>query len=220
VDWSYENFLGAEVHEPRIRAGNCLNAIHGRYDLPDRNSWDDEIRDVQKQIREGEGTLDDKQMGALKTILESLLGCRDSPVLVKREEELRTRSKLLAVLSRHWFSGDHDAEKRYSPEHYLGWAEARGFKPEWLEWAHEQGLIDAHEAVFRQPFFDPDSEDYPELLHIAVNAWQEAKIGGAGTPKQRIERFLEERYPTLPPTTRSLISQVANWQRTGGRPKT
>ncbi len=219
VDWSYENFMGAEIDEPRIRAATCLNAIHDRYDIPERSAWDDEIAELRQTIRKGKGTHSEQEAARLEQKLAKLLELRGSPEIVSRDQEFHHRSQILSSLSHHWFSGEHDTEKRYSPEYYLGWAAAREFTPEWLEWAKKQGLIDEHETVFRQPFFDPDGEDYPELLHIAVSAWQEARKGGAGTPKQRIERFLEQRYSTLPPTTRTLISQLANWQRTGGRPK-
>lgn len=70
-----------------------------------------------------------------------------------------------------------------------------GYRPDWYEWARSTGLIDDLDAVFRAPYLDPDSDDYPELLHIALRAWEETRAGGDGTPKQRIERFLLERHP-------------------------
>lgn len=219
VDWTYKNFMGADIDEPKIRAATCLSAIDDDYDVPPRDSWDDEIHEVKQALFEGrESMLDDEKL-RLNRELERLMDQQNDSMVVRRDEELSLRSTLLSRLSRHWFSGDHDAEKRYSPEHYLGWAAARGYKPEWYEWALSQGLIDVHESVYRQPFFDPDSADYPELLHIAVSAWQEARKGSVGTPKQRIERFLQERYSAIPPTTREMIAQLVNWHRTGGRPK-
>lgn len=219
VEWEMENFMGAMLDEPRIVNANCLNAVGDDYIVPARDAWDDDIHSVKRELRERGDSLNEEGKRELQARLDHLQELRDGQEVVMRDKELRLRSELLADLSRHWFSGDHDPQKRYSPEHYLGWAAARGFIPEWHDWALSQGLIDAHEAVFRQPFFDPDSPDYPELLHIAVSAWQEARKGSVGTPKQRIEKFLLERYTTLPPTTRELIAQLANWQRTGGRPR-
>lgn len=219
VEWETENFMGAVLDEPRIVNATCLNEIGDDYIVPSIDAWDDDIREAKRELRERGDSLGEEEKAKLQAHLEHLQRLKSDPSVVTRSRELALRSRLLGELSRHWFSGDHDPQKRYSPEHYLGWASARGFVPEWHDWARSQGLIDAHEAVFRQPFFDPDSPDYPELLHIAVNAWQEARKGGLGTPKQRIERFLQVRYAALPPTTRELIAQLANWQRTGGRPR-
>ena len=68
------------------------------------------------------------------------------------------------------------------------------------------------------PFFDADAADYPELLHIAVRAWEHARQTSAGTPKQRVLDFLADRYPLMPQSSRDAIAQVVNWQRSGGRP--
>ena len=44
--------------------------------------------------------------------------------------------------------------------------------------------------------------------------------GESGTPKQRIQEFIKERYPKVKEGTRDAIALVANWQKSGGRPKT
>jgi len=220
VDWSYENFMGATIDKPAIRAATDLDAIYDQYDIPQPDAWSKDITIVKNRLRNEADTLTDEQRKGLEDDLRSLEKLRDDPSTVRRAEVLRHRSNILSALSDVWFSGDHDAEKRYSPEHFISWAEARGYRPDWYEWARSTGLIDDLDAVFRAPYLDPDSDDYPELLHIALRAWEETRAGGDGTPKQRIERFLLERYPSLRPTTRELIAQVANWQRTGGRPRT
>lgn len=220
VDWTYENFMGAVVDRPRIRAASDLNAIYDDYDLPERSSWSDDIARIKKKLRAKDEPISEAERSELTQQLASLEKLRDGPELIRRESELRHRSHILGVLSSQWFSGDHDAERRHSPEHFIGWAGARGFRPEWYEWAKTNGLIDASETIFSAELFNPDAEDYPELLHIAVRAWEFARSGTAGTPKQRIQAFLSDRYPKLPATTREFIAQVANWQRTGGRPKT
>lgn len=69
-----------------------------------------------------------------------------------------------------------------------------------------------------QALLDPDADDYPELLHIAIRTWTHAREGTQGTPKQRALQFLEDRYKTLPQTTREAIALVVNWKREGGRP--
>ena len=220
VDWTYENFAGVEISRPKIRMATTLNAIHDTYDVPERDAWDDDIRDVKRQLSQSKSaTPSEDRTLDLQRRLAELEALRDGDSVVRREKVMRHRSNILAGLSKRWFSGDHDVQKRNVPIHFIGWAAARGFQPEWYEWAKSSDLIDASEDVYRAPFFDPDQPDYPVLLHIAVRAWEAARVGGTGTPKQRIERFVSDRYPALKATTRELIAQIANWERTGGRPK-
>ncbi|WP_157421861.1 hypothetical protein [Acidovorax sp. Root219] len=216
VDWTYQNLMGAEIDKPTIRTASDLNGIYDRYSVPSPSDWAEDIEEIKIQLKE---EANQEKRKKLEQELRSYEASRDEPSTVRRAIELRHRSNILGALSDQWFSGDHDPEKRYSPEHFISWALARGYQPEWYEWARSNRLLDDHEAVYRAPYFDPDSEDYPELLHIALRAWEETRAGGEGTPKQRIERFLKQRYPSLRPTTRELIAQIANWQRTGGRPK-
>lgn len=219
VDWTYENFVGVPIDNPRIRIASDLGAVYDTYMLPNRDDWDDDIRAVKDRLLDANQQLSDDKRAELEDKLRKLKSMRDDESLVRREQQLTHRSNILSVLSQRWYSGDHDAARRYSPEHFLGWAQARGFQPEWYEWAKSRGLIDDHDAVYRAPFFDPDASDYPVLLHIAVRAWEAVRNGKDGTPKQRIERFLVEKHPQLTPSTRSVIAQVVNWQRTGGRPR-
>ncbi len=114
--------------------------------------------------------------------------------------------------------GPEVANRRRRPVAFLAWAKALNFVPEWLEWAAHQRLIPDQLDPTPGPFFDADSPEYPRLLHIAVRAWDAARLPGKGTPKQRIDQFLQERYPDLSPSTRSAIALIANWQKAGGRP--
>jgi hypothetical protein len=218
VDWTYENFMGAVIDSPRIRAATDLDAIYDHYDLPERSAYAEDVSDVKKQLREGT-SLSATDRAKLTERLASLERLRDDPVLIRRETQLQHRSHILGELSGVWFSGEHDAERRYTPEHFMEWARIRGFVPEWYEWAVSRQLLGVGEFLPSTELFDPDAEDYPELLHIAVHAWEHARKATAGTPKQRIERFLAERYPKLSSNARDGIAQVANWQRLGGRPK-
>lgn len=219
VDWSYQNFMGVEIDTPRISVATDLNAIHDQYIIPSPSDWSDDIADVKTRLRGKTPELSTESRKKLEAQLASLEALRDGPEVQRRAKQLEHRSNILAALSQMWHSGDHDVDKRYSPEHFLGWAEARGYRPEWYDWARSQDLIDDHDAVFRSPFFDPDRDDYPELLHIAVRAWQAAREDVVGTPKQRVLRYLGEKYSTLPISTRELIAQIVNWQRIGGRPR-
>lgn len=107
----------------------------------------------------------------------------------------------------------------WRPLAFLSWAASIGFRPHWHDWADEQSLLPDQLDAMAAPFFDADSDSYPELLHIAVRAWEAAQRETSGTPKQRIERYLAERYPGMTGSTRSAIALVANWQKAGGRPK-
>jgi hypothetical protein len=84
---------------------------------------------------------------------------------------------------------------------------------------HEfERLAMGDDSPFEAPYLDADAPDYPALLHIALQAWEHARKGGNGTPKQRVIAFLAERYESLPQNSRDAIAQVANWHRAGGRP--
>ena len=107
---------------------------------------------------------------------------------------------------------------RYRPVQFLAWASSIGFKPQWLEWAEKSGRLPKAIEAMSAPFFDADAEDYPELLHIAVRAWEDARQKTEGTPKQRVLDYLVARYPLMPQGSRDAIAQVVNWQRSGGRP--
>lgn len=107
----------------------------------------------------------------------------------------------------------------YRPISMIAWASSIGFKPKWYDWAENRGLIPEAVTLTAAPFFDADSSDYPFLLHVAVRAWESAKAGVDGTPRQRIEAFLRANYPDLTDATRDAIALVANWQKRPGRPK-
>jgi hypothetical protein len=108
---------------------------------------------------------------------------------------------------------------QYPPVRFLAWARSINFKPDWFEWASQKGVLPDELNPTAAPFFDADSPDYPELLAIAVRAWDYARSATEGTPKQRIERFLSERYAHLTESARGSIASVANWQKAGGRPR-
>ena len=114
--------------------------------------------------------------------------------------------------------GDEVKCFQYRPLQFLGWARSIDFKPAWLDWAEANGRVPQAVEPMVAPFFDADADDYPELLHIAVCAWEHARKSTQGTPKQRVLDYLAGRYPKLPQGSRDAIAQVVNWQRMGGRP--
>ncbi len=109
-------------------------------------------------------------------------------------------------------------EALYGPEQFLAWAQSIRYTVPWLEWAKSKALLPGETGPFSAPFFDADAADYPELLAIAVRAWQHARATTKGTPKRRVLDYLEGAYPTMPQGSRDAIAQVVNWQRAGGRP--
>lgn len=114
--------------------------------------------------------------------------------------------------------GPEAANGGWRPTAFIAWAKSLDFTPEWLEWAVENGLLQDQLDPTPGPFFDPDAPEYPELLHIAVRAWDAARSGKKGTPKQRVDKFLQERYPQMATSTRAAIALITNWQKIGGRP--
>lgn len=88
----------------------------------------------------------------------------------------------------------------------------------------EPGLVSQNpENTAPDPLFDADSPTYPELLHIAVRAWQlvhnDHSINSRKTPKQQLRLFLDDKYPHLTGSAKNAITMIANWNRAGGRPK-
>ncbi len=84
----------------------------------------------------------------------------------------------------------------------------------------ESGKVVGIDQASLPPYFDSDSDDYPQLLHIAVRAWEHARSTSGGTAKQRISNYVLERYPDIAEGTREAIALVANWKKAGGRPRT
>jgi hypothetical protein len=109
-------------------------------------------------------------------------------------------------------------QELYSPTRFIAWANSIKYRIPWLAWATERGLLGDEVGPYAAPFFDADATDYPELLAIAVRAWEHVRKLTAGTPKNRVLEYLAERYPAMPKGSRNAIAQVVNWQRTGGRP--
>jgi hypothetical protein len=109
-------------------------------------------------------------------------------------------------------------ENLYGPDQFLAWARSIDYAPPWLDWAQQKSLLPTDAGPFCAPFFDADAPDYPELLAIAVRAWEHARKGSKGTPKQRVLDYLNTAYPSMPQGSRDAIAQVVNWHRTGGRP--
>lgn len=114
--------------------------------------------------------------------------------------------------------GEEVTQGTYRPVQFIAWARSIGFQPNWLAWAEANNRVPVQVEAMAAPFFDAESPDYPELLHIAVRAWEHVRQTTQGTPKQRVHAYLAERYSSLPNGSRDAIAKVVNWKRTGGRP--
>lgn len=219
VDWSYANYLNVTVHSPRVNAATCFTDVFDHYDVLNLDDLTSEIR----KVRSTQNALNGKKVNGSATTqvrnhLEILESLSKSETVLQRAKLLELRSEVLAILYSRWENGAHDAGARRPPSYYVSWAEKRGFTIEWAGWAREKNLLDDGHDVFRAPHFDADKPDYPEYLVIANRAWEYARVNGEGTPKQRVLKFLMERYPNVPADTRDAIARVVNWRRTGGRP--
>lgn len=141
-----------------------------------------------------------------------------------RVRKLRAAQTIFESLE-HRFERSPSAKKSmareggYLPAAMIAWALSIGFKPAWYEWAVQRHLLPEPIALEKAPYFDADAEDYPYLLHVAIRAWEAARASDVGTPRQRIDAFLEASYPTMTPATRNAIALVANWKKSPGRPK-
>lgn len=220
-DWHYENFMGATVHEPVIRHAACFSDRSDLYDYPVEADFGLSASELRLRIRSAEkdGTTA-KDYAKLSEDLAGVERWSKDEASIFKTRMLSLRAAMLGVLKRRWDSGEHDTERRQSPVYFVRWAEKRGFVVEWVEWARQHGLLGEGESAETPPYFDADSEDYPEALHIAVAAWEHARKSTGGTPKQRVIAYVMSRFPQISEGTREAIGTVANWQKTGGRPRT
>lgn len=219
VVWSYDNFLGAKVEKPQIKRANWFSSTSDLYDQPLLSDFDDSPTGLRHKIRQAEAEERVDLVAKWESELRELERWASDPRTCFVQDMLTLRSDMLHRISRRWFTADHDAEAKHSPEYFVRWAEARGFNIEWAEWAREHRLIDQEIPATQPPYFDADSEDYPELLHIAVRAWEHARGSASATPKKAIVEFVAQRYPHVSEGARDAIALVANWKKTGGRPK-
>ena len=82
----------------------------------------------------------------------------------------------------------------------------------------------AENEAARWEGFNQDSSNYPSELDIAMQAWRGVTKGQntGGTAKERIERWLDVRYPDrrdLSNEARQRIAVICNWEKSGGRPR-
>lgn len=220
MDWSYENFMGAEIDMPRIRHATCFCDIEDLYDYPVPSDCERTPTELERLIAKAKK--DNESEEILKSLERELVDSKqwhEDETSLYKAEVLRMRSNLVGILNRRWKSGDHDPEQRRSPEFFVRWAETRGFEIEWASWARDRGYLETDPPATEAPYFDADSENYPELLHIAVRAWDYARKQTGGTPKKRVSDFVADRYPHVSEGARDAIALIANWQKAGGRPK-
>ncbi len=220
LDWTYENFMGAQVDSPSIRHANWFSSPSDLYDYPVASDFEYSSREIKGLIKKAEeGSTAAERLELLHRLEEVEKWENDETSMFKRAM-LSARARMVGILKKRWDSGDHDSGQRRAPSFFVRWAETRGFEIEWAAWAREHDYLDQEPPVTAAPFFDADAEDYPRLLHIGVRAWEHARQTSGGTAKQRIASFLADRYPDLSGSERDAISMIGNWQKAGGRPRT
>lgn len=220
MDWSYENFMGAQINEPQIKHANWFYSTSDLYDYPVLADFEYSSSEVKRLLKEAETGSNSADYARQLKRLKDIERWENDPTSKFKASMLSARASLVGILKRRWESGDHDPDQRRAPIFFIRWAEARGFEVEWAAWAREQGYIDHDPPASDPPFFDADAEDYSRLLHIAVRAWEHARKTTGGTAKQRIAAYLVDRYPDLSASERDAIAMIGNWQKSGGRPKT
>jgi hypothetical protein len=221
MEWSYSNFMGAQIDKPTIKHANWFTCTSDLYDYPIVGDLEYSAGELKNLIREAKarGSSEEEREELRRRLAEVERWAQDETSGFK-SEVLSLRAEMLGTLKRRWDSCDHDPSQRRTPAFFVRWAESRGFEVEWAAWARQHGFLERDAPATEPPYFDADSEDYPELLHIAVRAWDHAKKGASGTPKQRITAFVTDRYPQISDGAKEAIALIANWQKSGGRPKT
>lgn len=68
--------------------------------------------------------------------------------------------------------------------------------------------------------FDQDASSYPEELDIALQAWRAISLSEREGPvKEQLVKWIRDNYPDQSTNSVERIATVANWDKTGGRPK-
>ena len=68
--------------------------------------------------------------------------------------------------------------------------------------------------------FDQDAPSYPEELDIALQAWRAVSLSEReGAIKEQLVRWIRDNYPEQSANSIDRIATVANWDKSGGRPK-
>jgi hypothetical protein len=221
MEWSSKNFMGAEINSPNIKHANWFTSTSDLYDYPIVDDFEYSSSELKQLIREAEARdSSEEEREELHLELARVEKWRQDETSRFKSEMLNLRAEMVGTLKKRWDSCDHDPSQRRTPAFFVRWAESRGFDVEWAAWAREHEFLERDAPATEPPYFDADSEDYPELLHVAVRAWDHAKNGTGGTPKQRITAFVSDRYPHISDGAKEAIALIANWQKSGGRPKT
>jgi hypothetical protein len=221
MDWSYTNFMGAEIDRPKIRHADWFTSTSDLYDYPIVDDFEYSSAELKQLIREAKARgCSEEELEELHRQLAEVEKWAQDKTSRFKTEILSLRAEMVGILKRRWDSCNDDPSQRRTPAFFVRWAESRGFEVEWAAWARDHVFLERDAPATEPPYFDADSEDYPELLHIAVRAWDHAKKGAGGTPKQRIAAFVADHYPHLSDGAKDAIAFIANWQKTGGRPKT
>lgn len=221
MEWSYTNFMGAKIDDPEIRHANWFTSTSDLYDYPIVDDFEYSLAELKQLIQKAKarGSSEEEREELHQRLAEVEKWAQDETSNFK-SEILKLRAEMVGTLKRRWDSCDHDPSQRRTPAFFVRWAESREFDVEWAAWAREHEFLERDAPATEPPYFDADSEDYPELLHVAVRAWDHAKNGTGGTPKQRITAFVSDRYPHISDGAKEAIALIANWQKSGGRPKT
>ncbi len=102
-------------------------------------------------------------------------------------------------------------------------ARVKGIDVPWIGYAVSNDLVkllDDFLDVFRSIFNEKDNPMYPNELVWTIQAWANvSKSTGKRTPKQRLVDYLEKNSD-LSQKAIKRCSEVANWNKLGGAPKT
>ena len=145
------------------------------------------------------------------------------------QKELMGYLELKIDRLRNFWLSDELSNENKTPSFFIEWALSKRFRPDWLDWAIEQGLYAEKQVatidIALLPF-DVKSEFYPPELDIALQAWQAASADkGKGKPKAKIRAWLNScklkiNGKELSNDAKDRIATVANWDKSGGATRT
>lgn len=109
-----------------------------------------------------------------------------------------------------------------SPQNWIDRALNKKIAIPWLDFAIQKGFYKSETSAsqLELPIFDKNSSTYPIELDLALQAWRAvtSNLGKGKAPKAQIIKWLDANTK-LSVVAKERVATVANWNKTGGSPR-
>lgn len=149
IDYSYKNYLGAEIDSVHIHHASPLSITNESiYEIPSKHQIYDEIHDVKEYIRDWEGSFHEDLQKTTKSqeklaFLEELI---NDEAIINKANIIRPFEKKLSTIKSLWNSSLTNTTDRQPKEYFIDWAISKDIDIDWLEWAKGKGYFTHSES--------------------------------------------------------------------------